>query len=98
MHFYTGDLPPGEIAFIQTQQLREKKSKGSSLSRRLTMSHVQTSQSPTKQNLYQKKRKLLKIIEKTKVDYEKGKYLFDKFQAFFMEIFILYRIMLPTLT
>jgi len=68
----SGDLPPGEIAFIQTQQLREKKSKGSSLSRRLTMSHVQTSQSPTKQNLYQKKRKLLKIIEKTKVDYEKG--------------------------
>jgi len=68
----SGDLPPGEIPFIQTQQLREKKSKGSSLSRRLTMSHLHSKQSPNKQNLFQKKRKLLKSIDKSKAEYEKG--------------------------
>ena len=77
LFLFAGDLPPGEIPFIQTQQLREKKSKGSSLSRRLTMSHLHSKQSPNKQNLFQKKRKLLKSIDKTKADYEKGEFCFD---------------------
>ena len=67
----SGDLPPGDIPFTQTQQLREKKAKASSLSRRLTMSGL-GSKTSTKQNLFQKKRRLLKTIEKTKAEFEKG--------------------------
>merc|ERR1711953_251887 len=68
----SGDLPPADIAYVETTQLRQRKS--SSLSRRLTLSQAVRSnkQSTNKQNLFQKKRKLVKSIEKCKSDYERG--------------------------
>ena len=71
--YYLGDLPPADIPYLETNQLRQRKS--SSLSRRLTLSQAVRSSlqsSATKQNLFQKKRRLEKRIEKCKSDYERG--------------------------
>ena len=74
-HCYSaGDLPPQEIPFIQTQQLRDKKTKVGSISRRLTLSSLGAKQASNKQNLYQKKRKISKIIDARKSEFEKCKY------------------------
>jgi len=68
----SGDLPPCDIPYVQTEELKQRK--GSSLSRRLTLSPGVKSNKQTvnKQNLFQKKRKLLKSIERCKSDYERG--------------------------
>merc|ERR1719411_1651482 len=76
----SGDLPPADIPYVETHQVRQRKS--SSLSRRLTLSQaVRTNkQTATKQNLFQKKRRLVKSIEKCKSDYERGSKEVDALQ------------------
>ena len=67
----TGDIPPSDIEFEEMQILRQKKA--SSLTRRL--SRASFGQKSGKKNLFQTKRKILKDIEKHKIDMEKGIYL-----------------------
>eukprot|EP00092_Neocalanus_flemingeri_P031176 GFUD01033867.1.p1 GENE.GFUD01033867.1~~GFUD01033867.1.p1 ORF type:complete len:570 (+),score=214.86 GFUD01033867.1:46-1755(+) len=66
--YKTGDLPPTDIQFEEMSLGREKKSR--SLTRRMSRSNF--SQKTDKQNLFQKKRKLLSNIEKYKSDISKG--------------------------
>jgi len=68
----SGDVPPCDIPYVLIEELRQRKS--SSLTRRLTLSHAgkNNKQATSKQNLFQKKRKLLMSIEKCKADYERG--------------------------
>ena len=66
--YKTGDLPPTDIQFEEMSLGREKKS--SSLTRRMSSSKF--SKQREKQNLFQKKRKLLKNIEKHRSEISKG--------------------------
>ena len=66
--YKTGDFPPTNIQFEEMQFGREKKS--GSLTRRMSSSNF--SKKREKQNLFQKKRKLLKNIDKLRSEIAKG--------------------------
>ena len=66
--YKTGDFPPTDFQFEEMQLGREKKS--GSLTRRMSSSIF--SKKKEKQNLFQKKRKILKNIDKIQGEIAKG--------------------------
>ena len=67
--YKTGEFIPTDLKLEEMQKGREKKS--TSLTRRMTTANF--SKKREKQNLFQKKRKVMRNIEKHKCEISKGK-------------------------